>query len=177
MKNIHAFALDAGFHNIVICARYGIITVDNEGNKYQKECAVKFNNGKKGDLKEALVGADAFVGVSAGNILTEEVVLSMNEDSIVFALANSVPEIMPEAAKRAKVKVMATGRSDYLNQINNLLVFPRIIKAALKAHINKITPEIQTTAARGISACIKEEELSCETIIPSVCDIVCSFKK
>jgi malate dehydrogenase (oxaloacetate-decarboxylating) len=177
---------EAGFHNIVICDRYGIITVDNATNKYQKDCAIKFNKGRKGDLKEGLTDADAFIGVSAGNILTEEMILSMNHDPIVFALANPVPEIMPEAAKKAKVKIMATGRSDYPNQINNLLVFPGIIKGALNARINKITTEIQLAVARGISSCIDESELSCENIIPSVfdkrvvdlvCNIVCSFKK
>ncbi|MCM0648051.1 NADP-dependent malic enzyme [Clostridium swellfunianum] len=177
---------EAGFHNIVICDRYGIITVENAANKYQKDCAVKFNKDKEGSLKEALTGADVFIGVSAGNILTEEMVLSMNHEPLVFALANPVPEIMPEAAKNAKVKIMATGRSDYPNQINNLLVFPGIIKGALKARINKITTEIQLAVARGISGCIDEAELNCENIIPSVfdkrivdlvCDIVCSFKK
>jgi malate dehydrogenase (oxaloacetate-decarboxylating) len=176
---------EAGFQNIVICDRYGIITVDNAANKYQKECALKFNKDKKGDLKDALFGADVFIGVSAGNILTEVMVSSMNQNPIVFALANPVPEIMPEAAKKAKVKVMATGRSDYPNQINNLLVFPGIIKGALKARINKITSEIQLAVAKGISSCIDEKELSCENIIPSVfdkrivdlvADIVCSFK-
>jgi malate dehydrogenase (oxaloacetate-decarboxylating) len=177
---------EAGFRNIVICDRYGIITVDNAANKYQKECAVKFNKDKKGDLKDALIGADAFIGVSAGNVLTEEMALSMNHDPIVFALANPVPEIMPEAAQKANVKIMATGRSDYPNQINNLLVFPGIIKGALKSRINKITTEIQLAVARGISNCISESELSCDNIIPSVfdkrivdlvCDIVCSFKR
>lgn len=177
---------EAGFRNIVICDRYGIITVDNATHKYQKECAVKFNKDKKGDLKEALAHADAFIGVSAGNILTEEMVLSMNQDPIVFAMANPVPEIMPEAAKKAKVKIIATGRSDYPNQINNLLVFPGIMKGALKARINKITTEIQLAVARGISNCIDEAELNSENIIPSVfdkrvvdlvCNIVCSFKR
>ncbi|MDF2615345.1 MAG: malate dehydrogenase [Clostridia bacterium] len=207
---------EAGFQNIVICDRYGIITVDNAANKYQKDCALKFNKDKKGDLNDALFGADVFIGVSvgniltedmvysmnqnpialfgadvfigvsAGNILTEDMVSSMNQNPIVFALANPVPEIMPEAAKKANVKVMATGRSDYPNQINNLLVFPGILKGALKARINKITSEIQLAVARGISSCIDEKELSCENIIPSVfdkkivelvSDIVCSFKK
>lgn len=177
---------EAGFQNIVICDRYGIITVDNAANKYQKDCALKFNKDKKGDLKDALFGADVFIGVSAGNILTEDMVSSMNQNPIVFALANPVPEIMPEAAKKANIKVMATGRSDYPNQINNLLVFPGIIKGALKARINKITSEIQLAVAKGISSCIDEKELSCENIIPSVfdkrivdlvADIVCSFKK
>jgi malate dehydrogenase (oxaloacetate-decarboxylating) len=177
---------EAGFQNIVICDRYGIITVDNAANRYQKNCAIKFNKDQKGDLKDALVRADAFIGVSAGNILTEDMVSSMNQEPIVFALANPVPEIMPEDAKKANVKVIATGRSDYPNQINNLLVFPGIIKGALKARINKITSEIQLAVARGISGCIDEKELSCENIIPSVfdkrivdlvSDIVCSFKK
>lgn len=177
---------NAGFHNVVICDRYGIITSDNASNKYQEKCAIKFNKNKTGSLKEALLDSDVFIGVSAGNILTKEMAMSMNDDSIIFALANPIPEIMPEVAKEANVKVIATGRSDYPNQINNLLVFPGIIKGALKARVNKITTEIQLEVARGISKCIEEDELNSENIIPSVfdkrivdlvCDIVCSFKK
>lgn len=110
----------------------------------------------------------------------------MRNDPIIFALANPTPEIMPETAKKLNVKVMATGRSDYPNQINNLLVFPGIIKGALKARINKINTEIQIAVAKGISNCIDESSLNSENIIPSVfdkqivdlvCDIVCSFRK
>ncbi|WP_286904671.1 NAD(P)-dependent malic enzyme [Clostridium sp. UBA1652] len=177
---------ESGFHNIVICDKYGIITSDNATNKYQKRCAIKFNDNKKGSLKEALIKGDVFIGVSAGNILTEEMIFSMRNDPIIFALANPTPEIMPEIAKKLNVKVMATGRSDYPNQINNLLVFPGIIKGALKARINKINTEIQIAVAKGISNCIDESSLNNENIIPSVfdkqivdlvCDIVCSFKK
>lgn len=177
---------DAGFKNIVICDRYGIITSNNASNKYQMECAVKFNKNKDGSLEDALVEADVFIGVSAGNILTKEIVMSMNADSIIFALANPIPEIMPEVAKEANVKVIATGRSDYPNQINNLLVFPGIIKGALKARINKITTKMQLEVAKGIANCIKENELNSENIIPSVfdkrivdlvCDVICSFKE
>ncbi|EOR24924.1 MULTISPECIES: NADP-dependent malic enzyme [Clostridium] len=177
---------DAGFKNIVICDRYGIITSNNASNKYQMECAVKFNRNKDGSLEDALVEADVFIGVSAGNILTKEIVMSMNADSIIFALANPIPEIMPEVAKEANVKVIATGRSDYPNQINNLLVFPGIIKGALKARINKITTKMQLEVAKGIANCIKENELNSENIIPSVfdkrivdlvCDVICSFKE
>ena len=177
---------DAGFHNVVICDRYGIITSDNASNKYQEKCAIKFNKNKAGSLKDALVNSDVFIGVSAGNILTKEMAMSMNSDSIIFALANPIPEIMPEVAKEANVKVIATGRSDYPNQINNLLVFPGIIKGALKARVNKITTEMQLEVAKGISKCIDEDKLNSQNIIPSVfdkrivdlvCDIICSFKK
>lgn len=177
---------DAGFQNIVICDRYGIITSNNASNKYQMECAIKFNKNKGGSLKDALVEADVFIGVSAGNILTKEMAMSMNANSIIFALANPIPEIMPEVAKEANVKVIATGRSDYPNQINNLLVFPGIIKGALNARINKITTKMQLEVAKGIANCIKENELNSENIIPSVfdkktvdlvCDIICSFKE
>lgn len=177
---------EAGFNNIVICDRYGIITSDNAGNIYQKKCAIKFNKNKEGSLKEALVNADVFIGVSAGNIVTKEMAESMNKDSIIFALANPVPEIMPEVAKEANVKVIATGRSDYPNQINNLLVFPGIIKGALNARINKITTEMQLEVAKAISNCIDEKDLNVNNIIPSVfdkrvvdlvCDIIYSFKK
>ncbi|EEH98003.1 hypothetical protein CSBG_01629 [Clostridium sp. 7_2_43FAA] len=177
---------DAGFHNVVICDRYGIITSDNASNKYQEKCAIKFNKNKAGSLKDALVNSDVFIGVSAGNILTKEMAMSMNSDSIIFALANPIPEIMPEVAKEANVKVIATGRSDYPNQINNLLVFPGIIKGALKARVNKITTEMQLEVAKGVSKCIDEDKLNSENIIPSVfdkrivdlvCGIICSFKK
>ncbi|GAA0822380.1 NAD(P)-dependent malic enzyme [Clostridium tertium] len=177
---------DAGFHNVVICDRYGIITSDNASNKYQEKCAIKFNKNKAGSLKDALVNSDVFIGVSAGNILTKEMAMSMNSDSIIFALANPIPEIMPEVAKEANVKVIASGRSDYPNQINNLLVFPGIIKGALKARVNKIITEMQLEVAKGISNCIDEDKLNSENIIPSVfdkrivdlvCDIICSFKK
>jgi malate dehydrogenase (oxaloacetate-decarboxylating) len=177
---------EAGFKNIVICDRYGIITPENAANKYQKECAIKFNKNKQGTLKDALVGADAFIGVSAPNIVTKEMAMSMNKDAIVFALANPTPEIMPEVAKEAGVKVVASGRSDYPNQINNLLVFPGIMKGALKARINKITTEIQLEVAKGIADCIDEADLNSEHIIPSVfdkrvvdlvCDVVNKFRK
>ena len=176
---------DAGFTNIVICDKYGIITINNAGNIYQEKCAYKFNQNKKGLLQDALVDADVFIGVSAGNIVTKEMVESMNKDSIIFALANPVPEIMPEVAKEAKAKIIATGRSDYPNQINNLLVFPGIIKGALIARINKITTEMQLEVAKGIASCISENDLNVNNIIPSVfdkkianlvCNIIYSFK-
>ncbi len=176
----------AGFSNIVICDKYGIITSNNAGNTYQIKCARKFNKNTEGSLKEALINSDVFIGVSAGNIVTKEMAESMNKDSIIFALANPVPEIMPEVAKEANIKVIATGRSDYPNQINNLLVFPGIIKGALNARINKITTEMQLAVAKGISNCIDEKDLNINNIIPSVfdkrvvnlvCDIIYSFKK
>lgn len=177
---------EAGFKNIVICDRYGIITHENASNDYQRKCAAKFNKGKEGTLKDALAGADAFIGVSAANIVTKEMALSMNKDAIIFALANPTPEIMPETAREANVKVIATGRSDYPNQINNLLVFPGIIKGALKARINKITKEIQLEVARAIAGCIDDADLNPDYIIPSVfdkrvvdlvCDVVYKFRK
>lgn len=177
---------EAGFSNIVICDKYGIITSNNAGNIYQKKCAFKFNKNKEGTLQEALVNSDVFIGVSAGNIVTKEMVETMNKDSIIFALANPVPEIMPEVAKKANAKIIATGRSDYSNQINNLLVFPGIIKGALKAGIIKITTEMQLEVAKGIANCIDEKDLNINYIIPSVfdkrvadlvCNIIYSFKK
>ena len=177
---------EAGFKNIVICDRYGIINHENASNDHQRKCAAKFNKGKEGTLKDALAGADAFIGVSAANIVTKEMALSMNKDAIIFALANPTPEIMPETAREANVKVIATGRSDYPNQINNLLVFPGIIKGALKARINKITKEIQLEVARAIAGCIDDADLNPDYIIPSVfdkravdlvCDVVYKFRK
>ena len=175
-----------GYSNIVICDRHGIITNENSMNKYQLEAAVKFNKGKSGTLEEALKDSDVFIGVSAANILSEEMIKVMKKDSIIFALANPTPEIMPNLALEFGARIVATGRSDFKNQINNLLVFPGIIKGALKGKINKITKEIQIEVAKGIANYIDEKDLNEENIIPNifdkkvveiVSDIVCNFYK
>lgn len=175
-----------GYNNIVICDRYGIITNKNSMNKYQLEAAIKFNKGKSGTLEEALKDSDVFIGVSAGNILDEKMIKGMKEDSIIFALANPTPEIMPNLALEFGARIVATGRSDFKNQINNLLVFPGIIKGALKGKVNKITKEIQIEVAKGIANYIYEKDLNEENIIPNIFDkkvvdvvsnIVCNFYK
>lgn len=175
-----------GYSNIVICDRYGIITDENSMNKYQLEAAIKFNKGKSGTLEEALINSDVFIGVSAANILSEKMIKGMKEDSIIFALANPTPEIMPNLALEFGARIVATGRSDFKNQINNLLVFPGIIKGALIGKVNRITKEIQIEVAKGIANYIDEKDLNEENIIPNifdkkvvkvVSDIVCNFYK
>lgn len=175
-----------GYSNIVVCDRYGIITNENSMNKYQLEAAIKFNKGKSGTMEEALKDSDVFIGVSAANILSKKMINGMKEDAIIFALANPTPEIMPSLALEFGARIVATGRSDFKNQINNLLVFPGIIKGALKGKINKITKEIQIEVAKGIANYIDEKDLNEENIIPNIFDkkvvevvseIVCNFYK
>lgn len=175
-----------GYSNIVICDRYGIITNKNSTNKYQLEAAIKFNKEKSGTLEEALKDSDVFIGVSAGNILNEKMIKGMKENPIIFALANPIPEIMPNLALEFGARIVATGRSDFKNQINNLLVFPGIIKGALNGKVNKITKEIQIEVAKSIAKYIDEKDLNEENIIPNIFDkkvveivsnIVCNFYK
>ena len=123
-----------------------------------------------GKLKDVLKNADVFIGVSAPNTLSEEMIKSMKEDPIVFALANPVPEIMPDLAKRAGAKVVATGRSDFANQINNVLCFPGIFRGALDSRAKQITDEMKLAAANAIASLIPEKELREDYIIPSVLD-------
>lgn len=120
----------------------------------------------RGDLKEAMKGRDVFIGVSAPNIVTADMVASMNNDAIVFAMANPVPEIMPGEAKKGGARVVATGRSDYPNQINNVLVFPGIFRGALDARADDISEEMKIAAAKAIAAIVSDEELNENYIIP-----------
>jgi malate dehydrogenase (oxaloacetate-decarboxylating) len=123
-----------------------------------------------GSLADALVGADIFVGVSAPNIVTPEMVASMNKDSILFAMANPVPEIMPDVAKAAGARVVGTGRSDFPNQVNNVLIFPGIFKGALEGRAKAITEEMKLAAAETIAALVPDEELNDENILPEAFD-------
>ena len=145
-------------------------------NDAQKEMAEKTNKDRQtGDLSEIMKGKDVFIGVSAPNIVTSEMVASMAKDPVVFAMANPVPEIMPDEAKKGGAKVVATGRSDFPNQINNVLVFPGIFRGALDARASQITEEMKMAAARAIAGIIAEEELNEDYIIPGVFDKrVCS---
>ena len=122
---------------------------------------------KKGALKEAVVGTDIFIGVSAPNILTEEMIKSMNPDPVIFAMANPVPEVMPDVAKKAGALIVATGRSDYPNQINNVLAFPGIFRGALDVRASDINIEMKLAAADAISSLVTEEDLKNGIIIPS----------
>ena len=172
----------AGSAGISICKlllQFGVkdaVLVDQKGalcpgeawmNDAQKEMAEKTNKDRQtGDLSEIMKGKDVFIGVSAPNIVTSEMVASMAKDPVVFAMANPVPEIMPDEAKKGGAKVVATGRSDFPNQINNVLVFPGIFRGALDARASQITEEMKMAAARAIAGIIAEEELNEDYIIP-----------
>jgi len=160
-----------GFGNIVMCDINGIICEGDEGlNPAQEEISHISNlNHEHGTLADALVGADAFVGVSRPGLVTAEMVSTMN-NGIVFPMANPVPEIMPEEAKKGGAAVVGTGRSDFPNQINNVLVFPGIFKGALAVRATDITEGMKERAARALAALVPEDKLSPEYIIPSVLD-------
>lgn len=164
--------LELGVGDIVLVDRNGILAVGEEWmNPAQKEMAEKTNKEQlHGDLKDAMKGKDVFVGVSAPNIVTAEMVGTMAKDAIVFAMANPTPEIMPDEAKKGGAKVVATGRSDFPNQINNVLVFPGIFKGALEARATDITEEMKIAAVRAIADIIKPEELTEDYIIPGAFD-------
>lgn len=157
-----------GFKNVTVVDKLGILQEDEEWmNWAQKDiCKVTNLNKVKGTLKDALIEADIFVGVSAPNIVSKEMISSMNKDAIVFAMANPVPEIMPEAAKEAGALVVGTGRSDYPNQVNNVLIFPGIFKGALMGGATAITDDMKIAAALAIAGMVKDEDLSSENILP-----------
>lgn len=164
--------LELGVGDIVLVDRNGILAVGEEWmNPAQKEMAEKTNNEQiHGDLKTAMQGRDVFVGVSAPNIVTAEMVSTMAKDAVVFAMANPTPEIMPDEAKKGGAKVVATGRSDFPNQINNVLVFPGIFRGALDARATDITEEMKIAAVKAIADIIKPEELTEDYIIPGAFD-------
>ncbi len=140
----------------------------NEAQKLIAEVTNKEN--EKGTLKDVIKGKDVFIGVSAPNILTEEMVATMNNDSIVFAMANPTPEIMPDKAKKAGARVVATGRSDFPNQINNVLVFPGIFRGALDVRSKVINEEMKLAASKAIASLVQDNELNEEYIIPGAFD-------
>ncbi|MGY0394167.1 NAD(P)-dependent malic enzyme [Fusobacterium sp. SYSU M8A802] len=162
-----------GAKEVIAVDRVGILR-RSEKDKYdfsKKELAEITNSQDiSGGLAEAIVGADVFVGVSAPNVLTKDMVRTMNRDAIVFAMANPTPEIMPEDALEAGAAIVGTGRSDYPNQINNVLVFPGLFKGALRAKSKKITEEMKIAAAKGLASLIKDEELEKNYIIPDPFD-------
>ncbi|MDU2566058.1 MAG: NADP-dependent malic enzyme [Anaerococcus sp.] len=161
---------DLGVNNIIVCDSRGAITkkmLDSD-NPVKAQIAEIFNpEDFEGSLKEAMVGADVFVGVSAPNIIDGEDIKNMNEDAIVFAMANPVPEIDYNEAIKAGARVVATGRSDFPNQINNVLAFPGIFKGALDARASQITDDMKMSAAKALAAFVEDEELKEEYIIPS----------
>ena len=164
--------LNYGFKDITMCDINGIISKDSENlNWMQKEMAKVTNlKNASGTLADALKGADIFVGVSAPGIVTKDMVASMNKDAILFAMANPVPEIMPDLAKAAGAKVVGTGRSDFPNQVNNVLAFPGIFKGALEGRASQITEEMKLAAAKAIAGLVPDEELSEDNILPQAFD-------
>lgn len=164
--------LTYGFPNIIMCDKVGIVSKDTEGlNWMQKKMTEVTNlNNETGSLADALKGADIFIGVSAPNIVTPEMVASMNRDSILFAMANPVPEIMPDVAKAAGARVVGTGRTDFPNQVNNVVAFPGIFKGALEGRATQITEEMKLAAAEAIAGLVPADKLSDDNIMPEAFD-------
>lgn len=164
--------LTYGFQNITLCDKAGMICEGMEGLNWMQEKMAKVTNLGKwtGSLADALKGADIFVGVSAPGIVTPEMVASMNHDAILFAMANPVPEIMPDLAREAGARVVGTGRSDFPNQVNNVLIFPGIFRGALEGRACAITEEMKLAAAEAIASLVSEEELSDVNILPAAFD-------
>ncbi len=164
--------LSYGFPHITMCDRLGIIGKDCPDLNWMQQKMTEITNleQKTGTLADALKGADIFVGVSAPNIVTSEMVASMNKDAILFAMANPVPEIMPDIAKAAGAKVIGTGRSDFPNQINNVVAFPGIFKGALEGRASQITEEMKLAAAEAIAGLVPKEQLNEDFIMPEAFD-------
>lgn len=160
--------LTYGFPNVIMCDKVGIVGKETQGLNWmqQKMTEVTNPNNEKGSLADALKGADIFVGVSAPNIVTPDMVSSMNKDAILFAMANPVPEIMPDVAKAAGARVVGTGRSDFPNQVNNVVAFPGIFKGALEGRAVQITEEMKLAAAHAIAGLVPEDELNEDNIMP-----------
>ncbi|MCI6630019.1 MAG: NADP-dependent malic enzyme [Lachnospiraceae bacterium] len=160
--------LTYGFTNVIMCDKSGILAKDTPNMNYMQErmAGLTNPNQEKGLLADALKGADIFVGVSAPGIVTQEMVASMNRDSILFAMANPVPEIMPDLAKAAGARIVGTGRSDFPNQVNNVVAFPGIFKGALEGRATQITEEMKLAAAYAIAGLVPDDELSDTNIMP-----------
>ena len=169
--SIMKLLLHAGARNIIACDRQGAVTKANAANEPQAELATLTNlENRTGTLAKMLVGADVFVGVSAAGLVSADMVSTMNSDAIIFALANPTPEIMPEDAKAGGARVICTGRSDYPNQINNVLVFPGVFRGALDVRAKHITVEMKVAAAQAIAASISADELNDDYVIPGCFD-------
>lgn len=164
--------LTYGFKHVTMCDKSGILSKGSEGLNWMQESMMDVTNleHKTGSLADALKGADIFVGVSAPNIVTPEMVQSMNKDAIIFAMANPVPEIMLDVAKAAGAKVVGTGRSDFPNQVNNVIAFPGIFKGALEGRATQITEEMKLAAALAIANLVPEDEVSDVNILPEAFD-------
>ena len=169
---ISKLLLSSGVKHLTICDRKGAIYEGREGLNWIKEEMAKITNLEKkpGSLADAMVGADVFIGVSAPGLVTKEMVASMNKDAIVFACANPTPEIFPDEAKEAGAAVIATGRSDFPNQINNVLAFPGIFRGTFDVHASDINDEMKIAAAHALAELVSDEELSADYIIPAAFD-------
>lgn len=164
--------LTYGFSNIIMCDKVGIVSKSTEGLNWMQQKMAELTNpdNETGTLADALKGADIFVGVSAPGIVSQEMVASMNKDSILFAMANPVPEIMPDLAKAAGARVVGTGRSDFPNQVNNVVAFPGIFKGALEGRATRITEEMKLAAANAIASLVPDDELNEDNIMPEAFD-------
>lgn len=164
--------LTYGFPQITMCDINGIISGQSPNLNWMQKKMTEVTNleHKTGTLADALCGADIFVGVSAPNIVTPEMVSSMNQDAILFAMANPVPEIMPDLAKEAGAKIVGTGRSDFPNQVNNVVAFPGIFKGALEGRASQITEEMKLATAQAIAGLVSEEDLNENNILPEAFD-------
>ncbi|CAK7013331.1 MAG: NAD-dependent malic enzyme [Peptostreptococcus russellii] len=165
--------LNMNVKNIVLCDKNGIIQEDSEELNWAQRKMLKYINKKseKGKLSDAIKGKDVFIGVSRPNMLNEEMIKTMNDKAIVFALANPTPEIMPDQAKKAGVFIIGTGRSDFPNQVNNVLAFPGVFKGALECRASQINEEMKVAAAKAIAEFIPREKLNTENILPKAFDI------
>lgn len=181
---ISRLLLRYGFQDVTLCDKSGILNKNSENLNWMQKDMMNITNlsGKEGSLADAFEGADIFVGVSAPGIVSEEMVASMNHDAILFAMANPVPEIMPDLAKKAGARIVGTGRSDFPNQVNNVVAFPGIFKGALEGRASQITEEMKLAAAIAIASLVPDEELDEDNILPEpfdpqVADIVSAAVK
>ena len=169
---ISKLLLNYGFKHLILCDKSGILNKQSENLNWMQKEMMNITNleGREGTLADAFVGADIFVGVSAPEIVSEEMVASMNPDGILFAMANPVPEIMTDLAKKAGARVVGTGRSDFPNQVNNVIAFPGIFKGALEGRASQITEEMKLAAALAIASLVPESELNENNIMPEAFD-------
>lgn len=170
--------LTLGVKDITLCDSKGIVHKGNPANNWLKEEMAQLINkeNRKGTLRDAMIGADVFIGVSVGNVVDADMIKSMNKEPIVFAMANPIPEIFPDEAKRAGARVVGSGRSDFANQINNVVAFPGIFRGALDARATDINDEMNIAAAYAIANMVKDEELNEDYIIPSALDKNIAFE-
>lgn len=176
--------LSYGFKHLILCDKVGMLSQKTPGLNWMQKEMVKITNldEREGNLADAMKGADIFVGVSAPNIVTKEMVASMNSDAILFAMANPTPEIMPDLAKEAGARIIGTGRSDFPNQVNNVVAFPGIFRGALEGRAPQITEEMKLAAALAIAGLVDDSELSEDYIMPQpfdprVCEVVSAAVK